>query len=525
MGVSAFPGRDSRLANIERAVQDACARLNQAPSESLDDRLRDAISRLVDELTLEGGLLVLPSNQRAKNVAVGSAVSSGRLVSEFLARPRVQGVTGQSEVLVVAGPPNGTSNVLPPDDHLHLWALGIRTLVVVPLWPQRYDGGVIALYSQRAHAQLDVHSLLPLQTVADAIRGLVDDGRSVAAAPPATLQEQEAAARRVTNGTEGSFDRPGVAPLEDTLVGESAAWRYVIFRLEQVAATHATVLLLGETGTGKELVARAIHRRSARSTGKFVALNCAALPPTLVESELFGRERGAFTGAHTSQAGRFEISHRGTLFLDEVGDLPVELQPKLLRVLQEGQLERLGSTRTVDVDVRVIAATNRDLTEEVRQNRFRDDLYYRLNVFPITLPSLRERRDDIPLLAQHLANRFARAMPKTIKPIPDSVSRALQQYDWPGNIRELENVIQRAIILSPDGMISMNDISLSAAKAPTATVGTTLEEIERNHIQRMLNTTLWRIEGRRGAAELLGLKPSTLRSRLRKLGIRRVAGA
>jgi len=208
-----------------------------------------------------------------------------------------------------------------------------------------------------------------------------------------------------------------------------------------------------------------------------------------------------------------------------VGDLPIELQPKLLRVLQEGQLERLGSTRTVDVDVRVIAATNRDLTEEVRQNRFRDDLYYRLNVFPITLPSLRERREDIPLLAQHLANRFARAMPKAIKPIPDSVSRALQQYDWPGNIRELENVIQRALILSPDGVISMNDISLTAAKAPTATVGTTLEEIERNHIQRMLNTTLWRIEGRRGAAELLGLKPSTLRSRLRKLGIRRGAGA
>ena len=308
---------------------------------------------------------------------------------------------------------------------------------------------------------------------------------------------------------------------EDTLVGESAAWRYVVFRLDQVAATHATVLLLGETGTGKELVARAIHRRSARSNGKFVALNCAALPATLVESELFGRERGAFTGAHSSQGGRFELAHRGTLFLDEVGDLPIELQPKLLRVLQEGQLERLGSTRTVDVDVRVIAATNRDLTEEVRQARFRDDLYYRLNVFPITLPSLRERREDIPLLAQHLASRFARAMPKTIKPISDSVARALQQYDWPGNIRELENVIQRAIILSPDGVISINDLSLTSAKPASVAVGTTLEEVERNHIQRMLTTTMWRIEGRRGAAELLGLKPSTLRSRLRKLGIRR----
>ena len=524
MGVSAFPGRDNRLPNVERAAQDACARLNQTFPESLDDRLRDVLARLIDELGLEGGLLVPASNQRAKNVAVGSAMTSGRLVSEFLTRPRVQGVTGHSEILVVSGPPNGSSGVLPPDDHLHLWALGVRTLVVVPLWPQRYDGGVIAMYSQRLQGQMDAQSLRPLLTVADSIRGLVDDGRS-ALTPPPSIQDHEAVTRRLASGTDGSFERSGNGALEDALVGESAAWRYVIFRLDQVAATHATVLLLGETGTGKELVARAIHRRSARSSGKFVALNCAALPATLVESELFGRERGAFTGAHSSQAGRFEIAHRGTFFLDEVGDLPIELQPKLLRVLQEGQLERLGSTRTVDVDVRVIAATNRDLTEEVRQNRFRDDLYYRLNVFPITLPSLRERREDIPLLAQHLANRFARVMPKAIKPIPEPVARALQQYDWPGNIRELENVIQRALILSPDGVISLNDISLSAAKAPTATVGTTLEEIERNHIQRMLNTTLWRIEGRRGAAELLGLKPSTLRSRLRKLGIRRGAGA
>jgi transcriptional regulator with GAF, ATPase, and Fis domain len=309
---------------------------------------------------------------------------------------------------------------------------------------------------------------------------------------------------------------------EDLLIGESAAWRYVVFRLDQVAGTTATVLLLGETGTGKELVARAIHRRSSRSAGKFVALNCAALPATLVESELFGRERGAFTGAHSSQVGRFELAHRGTLFLDEVGDLPSELQPKLLRVLQEGQLERLGSARTVDVDVRVIAATNRDLTEEVRQNRFRDDLYYRLNVFPITLPSLRDRREDIPLLAQHLANRFARAMRKTARPISDAVARALQQYDWPGNVRELENVIHRAMILSADGTVSLGDIALSAVRA-TSSAGTTLEEIERTHIQRMLSTTLWRIEGRRGAAELLGMKPSTLRSRLRKLGIRRGA--
>jgi transcriptional regulator with GAF, ATPase, and Fis domain len=521
MGVSAFPGRENRLPNFERIAQDLCARLGQGPQESLDSRLRDTLSRLVDELELEGGLLVLPSGHRLKNIAVGSALTSGRLVAEFLNRSRVQSVVSQFDILVVSGPPHSSTSALAPDDHLHLWALGVRTLVVIPIGRQN-SGIKIALYSQRSHPQLDVFALRPLTTVADGVRGLLDDGRAETSEAPAAAAEPEAA-RRISGTMDGVFERQGLAQFEDTLVGESAAWRYVVFRLDQVAATHATVLLLGETGTGKELVARAIHRRSARSTSKFVALNCAALPATLVESELFGRERGAFTGAHSSQAGRFELAHRGTLFLDEVGDLPLELQPKLLRVLQEGQLERLGSTRTVDVDVRVIAATNRDLTEEVRQNRFRDDLYYRLNVFPITLPSLRERREDIPLLAQHLANRFARAMQKAIKPIPESVARALQQYDWPGNIRELENVIQRAIILSSDGMISMNDISLSAAKPATASVGTTLEEIERSHIQRMLSTTLWRIEGKRGAAELLGLKPSTLRSRLRKLGIRRGA--
>ena len=519
MGVSAFPGRDNRLPNVERLSHELCSRLTQVPPDALDDRLREVLLRLIDELALDGGMLVSTAGTRSHTVAVGNTLTSGRTISEFLARPRVQGVTAQSEIFLVSGPPHSTSSVLPSDDHLHLWALGIRTLVVVPLMRKRFDGGAIALYSQRSNSQLDILTLRPLSTIADAIHNAVghEQGQSTPPGPAPNFQDQDVVSRRVTGGSEPAVDRA----LDETLVGESAAWRYVVFRLEQVAATHATVLLLGETGTGKELVARAIHRRSARASGKFVALNCAALPATLVESELFGRERGAFTGAHSSQAGRFELAHRGTLFLDEVGDLPIELQPKLLRVLQEGQLERLGSTRTVDVDVRVIAATNRDLTEEVRQNRFRDDLYYRLNVFPITLPSLRERREDIPLLAQHLANRFARSLPKPMKPIPDSVSRALQQYDWPGNIRELENVIQRAIILSPDGVISVNDISLSSAKPASASVGTTLEEVERNHIQRMLSTTLWRIEGRRGAAELLGLKPSTLRSRLRKLGIRR----
>ena len=517
MGVSVFPGRDNLVPNVERVARDACARLTQVTPESAHERLRDVLSRLVEELILEGGLLFLPLESQIGSLSIGSLPASKRALSEFLGRSRLQSVNGHSEVLVVADPPHGATTVLPSDDHLHLWALGIRTLVVIPLYPQDLSRGAIALYSQRAQPQLMGSTLAPLSSVAEALRLALEawrGGRTEdAPRPPEPVRRPATAAE--------DAERYAMAH-DDTLIGESAAWRYVVFRLDQVAGTTATVLLLGETGTGKELVARAIHRRSSRANGKFVALNCAALPATLVESELFGRERGAFTGAHSSQVGRFEHAHRGTLFLDEVGDLPSELQPKLLRVLQEGQLERLGSARTVDVDVRVVAATNRDLTEEVRQNRFRDDLYYRLNVFPITLPSLRERREDIPLLAQHLANRFARGMRKTLRPISDAVARALQQYDWPGNVRELENVIHRAMILSPDGTVSLGDIALSAVRVSTS-AGTTLEEIERTHIQRMLSTTLWRIEGRRGAAELLGMKPSTLRSRLRKLGIRRGA--
>jgi transcriptional regulator with GAF, ATPase, and Fis domain len=516
MGVSVFPGRDSVVPNVERVTRDACSRLGQATPESLQERLRDALSRLVEQLTLDGGLLFLPIESQIGSIAVGCLPASKRALAEFLGRTRFWSTSSHSEILVVAEPPHVTTSGLPADDHLHLWALGIRTLVVVPLYPQDISRGAIALYSQRAQPQLMGATLAPLTSVAEAVRAALDGraGRTEDAPP------SEAVSRRGCTPAEDA-DRQSTAH-EDMLIGESAAWRYVVFRLDQVAGTTATVLLLGETGTGKELVARAIHRRSSRAGAKFVALNCAALPATLVESELFGRERGAFTGAHSSQVGRFELAHRGTLFLDEVGDLPSELQPKLLRVLQEGQLERLGSARTVDVDVRVIAATNRDLTEEVRQNRFRDDLYYRLNVFPITLPSLRDRREDIPLLAQHLANRFARTMRKTARPISDAVARALQQYDWPGNVRELENVIHRAMILSSDGTLALGDIALSAVRVSTS-AGTTLEEIERTHIQRMLSTTLWRIEGRRGAAELLGMKPSTLRSRLRKLGIRRGA--
>jgi len=261
---------------------------------------------------------------------------------------------------------------------------------------------------------------------------------------------------------------------DELVIGVSDAMRYVMFRVEQVATTDATVLLYGETGTGKELLARAIHRQSPRRTYPFVVVNCAAMPAALIESELFGRERGAFTGAHTTQIGRFELANRGTIFLDEIGELPLEVQPKLLRVLQEGQVERLGSPRTVDVDVRVIAATNRDLSEEVREGRFRRDLYYRLNVFPITLPSLRQHREDIPALVNHLVQRLCVSLRKPIENVPEDVMTMLAAYEWPGNVRELENVLQRAIILSRGTTLTSVDLGVPALDGMPAPDNATL---------------------------------------------------
>ena len=295
--------------------------------------------------------------------------------------------------------------------------------------------------------------------------------------------------------------------------------------VETVAPTDSTVLIRGETGTGKELIARALHDLSPRRDRTFVKLNCAAIPTGLLESELFGHEKGAFTGAITQKIGRFELAHQGTLFLDEVGDIPPELQPKLLRVLQEQEFERLGSTRTIRVDVRLVAATNRDLAQMVADGQFRSDLYYRLNVFPVVLPPLRERRDDIPLLVRHFTQQFARRMGRRIETIPAAVMDALVRYPWPGNIRELQNVIERAVILSrgPELEIPLSEFKqqTKAALADFPSSLSTLEEAEREHILRALGETNWILGGPAGAAFKLGMKRTTLQSKMRKLGIAR----
>jgi formate hydrogenlyase transcriptional activator len=308
----------------------------------------------------------------------------------------------------------------------------------------------------------------------------------------------------------------------EEILGRSPALQRVLRQVETVAPTGSTVLVQGETGTGKELVARAIHNLSSRQDNIFVKLNCAAIPLGLLESELFGHEKGAFTGAIARKVGRFELAHKGTLFLDEIGDIPPELQPKLLRVLQEQEFERLGSNRSIHVDVRLVAATNRDLAKMVEQREFRADLYYRLNVFPITIPPLRERREDIPVLTNYFVAKYAQAMNKRIERVPPEVIEALLRYPWPGNIRELQNFIERAVILSGGKILEppLTELHLPLANRDPGK-GRTLEAAEREHISEALQASGWVIGGPEGAAERLGIPRTTLIYKMRRLSIPR----
>src|SRR5262245_909462 len=337
-------------------------------------------------------------------------------------------------------------------------------------------------------------------------------------------QQRELTSLRVETERAGRLSDDLDADDFEEIVGDSPALRTALGRLLEVASTDASVVILGETGTGKELFARALHNRSSRRGRPFVRVNCAALPPTLIESELFGHERGAFTGAVSMRQGRFELAHRGTIFLDEIGDLAADIQAKLLRVLQEGEFERVGSSQSRKVDVRVIAATHHDLDAAVKDGRFRVDLYYRLNVFPIVLPPLRERIEDIPRLAWFFINRRQRALNRRFTRIPAAVLTALQEHAWPGNVRELENVIERAMIHSTGDTLVLDDgPGLKLWSSPHE--GTTLQDVERRHIEHALRRSGWRINGSGNAAEALGLHPNTLRFRMKKLGIRRPAAA
>jgi len=346
--------------------------------------------------------------------------------------------------------------------------------------------------------------------------------------------ESEQKIRSLT--VEAEYLREEISSLvgSDEILGRSKPLRKVLADLKDVAVTDATVLISGETGTGKELIARAIHRASSRRHKPLIKVNCAAIPATLIESEFFGHEQGAFTGATKKREGRFAFAHGGTIFLDEVGELPLDLQSKLLRVLQEGEFEPVGSSHTRKVDVRVIAATNRDLQTCVRDSKFREDLYYRLNVFPLQLPPLRERREDIGILASVFAQKFAQRMGRTLEPLSEDCLRRLQAYSWPGNVRELQNIIERAVITSRDGKLDL-DRALPESVNSTAAVALAngavdlkpvrtakeLEELERNNIIAALDAAEGKVAGENGVAQLLGIKPTTLSSRMKALGIER----
>lgn len=306
--------------------------------------------------------------------------------------------------------------------------------------------------------------------------------------------------------------------IRNEIIGESESVKYIHFKINQVAPTNATVLIEGETGTGKELVARAIHKGSKRSSKPFIKVNCASIPENLIESELFGHEKGAFTGAIDKRIGRFELANGGTIFLDEIGELPMNVQPKLLHILQQGEFERIGSSKTIKTDVRIIAATNKILTDEIKKGNFRNDLYYRLNVFPISVAPLRNRKEDIALLAEYYSKHYSEMLNKPIKKIPKKVIKRMMEYSWPGNVRELENVIERAIIISENNFLN---IEIFTVDEKSVTDDLPLEEMERIHIIRTLEKTYWKISGPGGAAELLKMNPETLRSKMRKLKIKR----
>ncbi len=392
---------------------------------------------------------------------------------------------------------------------------GVQSLCSLPLTTARRRLGALVFSSKRASAYAEADATF-LQMVANQVAVAFENAQAF----------QEIDALREKLSKENAYLEEEIRTEHNfgDIVGESAALRRVLKEVETVAPTDSTVLIRGETGTGKELVARALHERSPRRSRSFIKLNCAAIPTGLLESELFGHEKGAFTGAISQKIGRFEVAHLGTLFLDEVGDIPSELQPKLLRVLQEQEFERLGGTKTIKVDVRLVAATHRDLSTMVADGRFREDLYYRLNVFPLVLPPLRERPDDIPRLVRHFTQRFARRMGRRVETIPSEAMDALVRYPWPGNVRELQNIIERAVILSSGLVLQvpLGDLQTVPAQSPlNDSRPLTLVDAEREHILAALDEAGWVLGGPKGAAARLGMKRSTLHWKMQKLGITR----
>jgi formate hydrogenlyase transcriptional activator len=503
---------------FERLVCDLAARFVNLEADRVDDEIRNAQRLVVEALDLDRSSLFEVSDARDTIVFTHYWSRPG------LPPPPVVGSAAEmfpaSSAAILRGELICFESVddLPPGaDRDTIQRFGTKSNVTVPL---KVGGAVVGALAfgtmrhERAWPPEIVNRLVLLgQVFAGALARKRSDDELARA-----LDENTRLRERLVE--ENVYLQHEVKVLHgySNVMGESAAIARVLEKVGQVAPTSSTVLLVGETGTGKELLATAIHERSPRRARAMVSVNCAAIPAALIESELFGHEKGAFTGALARHAGRFELASGSTIFLDEIGDLPLELQAKLLRVLQNRQIERLGGSRLMDVDVRVIAATNCDLELAVADGRFRDDLYYRLNVFPITMPPLRDRREDIPLLVRTFVDEFSTAMGKAIQSIAREDLAALQRYDWPGNVRELRNVIERSVIVSSGPRLHV-DVPRPAISRPRS--GARLADVEREHLQSVLEATGWRIRGTGGAAEQLGLTPSTLESRMAKLHLRR----
>ena len=499
---------------LDELGPDICRLLADPQTDGFSNRLRTMLVRVTEALGADDACIRCTREDGGAISQVATSDRAAQLVGTLMEGSWFSRQLGEGSRIVL---PRGAMD-LPFDadrERECVRSAGVQALVACPIKPEAHATGTLTVFARRPLMRWVTPALDQLEVLATLFGRATLWADRATTAPAVPEHAETPIARKAIN----------VIDEENAIVGDSDALRYVLYRVEQVAPTNATVLLLGETGTGKELIARAIHDRSPRRHRNLVIVNCSALPATLIESELFGRERGAFTGAHAAQAGRFELANGGTLFLDEIGELPLELQPKLLRVLQEGKVERLGATRPTSVDVRVVAATNRNLSEDVRRGVFRRDLFYRLNVFPITLPALRERREDLGVLVKYLVDRLGRQIGRPIHRVPPEALRALERHDWPGNIRELENVLQQAIILSRDGVLELGAFGQTPSAVEEASVpheeSHALADVERDHIRRVLTSTSWRVEGASGAANILGLRPSTLRSRMRKLGIQR----
>jgi transcriptional regulator with GAF, ATPase, and Fis domain len=503
---------------FEALLADLSARFVHVPADQVDRMIEEAQRRIVQALGLDRSTLLQRSDTEDDLV-----ITHAWAVPDFVAQPGLfakRDFPWVHQTLLRGGTVRfSTLEELPADaarDKESFRKIQQKSNAIFPLASTGRVFGALSFGTLTAEREWPDVLVQRLQLMADIFANAL------------ARQQSEQALRRALDDVtrlkqqleaENAYLREAAQAQPSDIVGNSPALKRVLSQVDHVAPTDASVLLLGETGTGKELLAHLIHRRSRRKDRTIVKLNCAALPPTLIEAELFGREKGAYTGALTRQAGRFELADGSTIFLDEIAELPVELQVKLLRVLEDGQLERIGSTKTLTVDVRVIAATNRDLAALVAHGKFRDDLFYRLNVFPIAVPPLRERGEDIPLLVWTFAKQFGQAIGKPVERIPQETMDTLRHYTWPGNIRELRNVIERAVILSEGSTLQ---VPLGAAAVPAAVAPPpTLAATERAQILAALDQTGWRIRGPAGAAALLGLKPTTLESRIKKLGLQR----